>query len=333
MKNAVLVGAFITGTLFWTASGADTTTTTTAAAAAAAAAASNKCEAKDNKGFAKAKCGKKPNEKCCHPKQEVCVTALPWVKSGTAKENSVCSKTRALYGRKFVNVIMIPVCCGVLVAILLVHMGKKLMSVKASGMKPPMVSVLCFVQVLLGFFVMLTELWKFGVYDAFLSVIVFHAAFNYKSLPNWAFGVLILLQLGNLVAIMGPVAGSTDGVFLPLGLAAADGSTVSFAKKGVLDHLVVGTCSKYFDDYFKLETIETQVSGHDPKVTHFGLCTEEFIMTVTIFIAVKMVISFLMTALCSQMMAFNLMGNKVQEEDRSYVVQVGACDSKEKFGA
>jgi len=309
--NVVLFSTFITCSLFSIVLGANATST--------------KCEAKDNKGFAKAKCGTKPNNRCCHPKREACVTAMPWVASGTAKETSVCSENRALFGMKLVKVIMIPVMCGILVAILLAQMGKKLKSIKSDGVKPPPVAVLCQVQVLLGFLVMLTELWKFGVYDAFLSVIVFHAALNYKTLPNWAFGIVILLQLGNLVAILGPVKGVTDGVFLPLGMLAADGSTVSFGKKGVVDHLVVSSCSAYFDNYFKLESIELNVKGHDPKVTHFGLCTDEFIATVVTVIIVKMVMWVIMTVLNTQMLAFKFIG---KEEPYTNQIVVSPADSQ-----
>lgn len=228
---------------------------------------------------------------------------------------------------KVVKVLMIPLCCGALVVFLLVTMSKKLKEFKNCGVKPPVVAVLCWWQVLLGFFVCLTEVWKFGVYDAFLSILVFHAVLNYKSLPNWALGLIIFLQVGNLVAILGPVKGTTDGVFLPLGLFAADLGAVSFAQKGVVDHLVPKSCSAYFEEYFTLEAIEKEVTGHDPKVSTFGLCTDEFIATVVTFICVKMLMWVIMTALNAQLFGLKLIGKQ-----EPYSIEVGVTEAN-KIGA
>merc|ERR1719393_313712 len=278
--NSVLAFALFTGCFFSPVSGAA------------------KCAAGDagNNGFEKAKCGTGAQEKCCHPSREVCLTGTP--KGG--KEQSSCSKTRALYGTRLTKVIIIPACAEIFLVFLLIHMGRAL---KKDVPKPrPTVALLCFLQTLLSTVVVLSSAWKFGLYSAFLSLLVFHAILNQTQLPKWAWGGVVVLQLFNVLAIVGGNSGATNGVFLPLGVFAADGSTTSWTL-GMIDSLKAGaTCSTASEDYFTLDAVEIGNEAADPEENYFGLCTDAFIGAVVSIIAVKMV-QFIMTALCAKSVA------------------------------
>eukprot|EP00746_Dinoflagellata_sp_MGD_P158172 gnl/MRDRNA2_/MRDRNA2_86410_c0_seq1.p1 gnl/MRDRNA2_/MRDRNA2_86410_c0~~gnl/MRDRNA2_/MRDRNA2_86410_c0_seq1.p1 ORF type:complete len:294 (-),score=59.03 gnl/MRDRNA2_/MRDRNA2_86410_c0_seq1:558-1439(-) len=282
--NMVLVLAILTGFLASQVSGAA------------------KCGAGDNNGFEKATCGSGDQEKCCHPSREACLVGTP--KGG--KEQSSCSKTRALYGTRLTKVIIIPACAEILLVFLLVHM---VLTLKKEVPKPrPTVALLCFLQTLLSTVVVLSSAWKFGLYSAFLSLVVFHATLNQKQLPKWAWGGVVALQLFNVLAIVGGNGGATNGVFLPLGMFAADGSTTSWTV-GMIDSLKAGaTCSTAFEDYFTLDAVEIGNEGADPEEKYFGLCTDAFIGAVVSIVAVKMVIQFIMTGLCAKLFAVQLAG-------------------------
>jgi hypothetical protein len=271
-----------------------------------------KCGAADNNGFEKAKCGSGDQEKCCHPSREVCLTGTP--KGG--KEQASCSKTRALIGTRLAKVIIIPVCAELFLVFLLVHMCRTL---KTMPKPRPTVAMLCVAQTVLSMIVVLSEAWKFAVYSAFLSVLVFHATLNQKQLPKWAWGGIVALQLFNVLAIIGGNGGATNGVFLPLGVFAADGSTTSWTL-GMIDSLKAGEqCSKAFDDYFTLDAVEIGNEAADPEQKYFGLCTDAFIVSAVTFIAVKMVIQLIMTALCAKLFAAQLVGKSESEESGKMV--------------
>jgi len=287
--NVVLVIALFTGILSSPVSGAA------------------KCGAADNNGFEKSKCGSGDQEKCCHPSRETCLTGTP--KGG--KEQASCSKTRALYGTRLAKVIIIPVCAELFLVFVLVHMYLTLKTVP----KPrPTVAILCIVQTVLSMIVVLSEAWKFAVYSAFLSVLVFHATLNQKQLPKWAWGGIVALQLFNVLAIIGGNSGATNGVFLPLGVFAADGSTTSWTL-GMIDSLKAGEqCSTAFESYFTLDAVEIGNEAADPDQKYFGLCTDAFITAAVTFIAVKMVIQLIMTALCAKLFAAQLVGKSDSED-------------------
>merc|ERR1712139_610184 len=180
----------------------------------------------------------------------------------------------------------------------------------------PTIALLCFVQTLLSTIVVLSSAWKFGLYSALLSLIVFHATLNQQQLPKWAWGGIVALQLFNVLAIVGGNGGATNGVFLPLGVFAADGGTTSWTL-GMIDSLKAGaTCSAAFENYFTLDAVEIKKEAADPEEKFFGLCTDAFIAAVVTFVAVKMVIQFIMTALCAKLFAAQLAG---KAEDSSKV--------------
>jgi len=273
-----------------------------------------KCAAGDtgNNGFERAKCGSGDQEKCCHPSRNVCVLGTP--KGG--KEQASCSATRALYGTRLTRVIIIPACAELFLVFLLVHMIK---TIKTVPKPKPTVAILCIVQTLLSTIVVVSEAWKFGLYSALLSLVVFHATLNQKDLPKWAWGGIVALQLFNVLAIVGGNSGATNGVFLPLGVFAADGSTTSWTL-GMIDAPKTGAqCSLAFENYFDLDLVEIGHEGADPEQKYFGLCTDEFIACVVTFIAVKMVIQLIMTALCAKLFAAQLAGKSLAEGDGKVV--------------
>jgi len=263
-----------------------------------------KCDAASNNGFAKKECGTGDQKRCCHPKSEVCVG--PFKPKG-GKDQYVCSKNRALHGPKIIKVLMIPLFAGLLCFIFLVHMalglrGKIPKPIK--NMPYQMITpLLCIVQCTLAIFVVLSEVWKFAVYSAFLSVLVYHATLNSTKLAKWVFGLVVALQFFNCLAILGAATDTTNGVFIPLGVFAADGGTASW-KKGMVDYFKGGeTCSKFYDNYFTLESIETAAEKADPNQKYFGLCTDEWVTSVLSFICIKMMLQFIMAGLSAKMFA------------------------------
>jgi len=258
-----------------------------------------KCGAADNNGFEKAKCGSGASETCCHPSRETCLTGTP--KGG--KEMASCSKTRALYGTRLTKVIIIPACAELFLVFLIIHMIK---TIKTVPKPKPTVAILCIVQTILSTVVVVSEAWKFALYSAFLSLVVFHATLNQSQLPKWAWGGVVALQFFNVLAMVSGNSGATNGVFLPLGIFAADGSTTSWTT-GMIDTLKAGAqCSTSFEEYFTLDAVEIGAEGADPDQKYFGLCTDDFISAVVTFVAVKMVIQLIMTALCAKLFAVKL---------------------------
>merc|ERR1719478_250007 len=270
-----------------------------------------KCGAGDNNGFEKAKCGSADQEKCCHPSRETCLTGTP--KGG--KEQASCSKSRALYGTRLTKVIIIPACSELFLVFLLIHMIK---TIKTVPKPKPTVAILCIVQTILSTIVVVSEAWKFALYSAFLSLVVFHATLNQSQLPKWAWGGVVALQFFNVLAIVSGNSGATNGVFLPLGIFAADATTSSTT--GMIDTLKAGAqCSTSFEDYFTLDAVEIGAEAADPEQKYFGLCTDDFIACVVTFVAVKMVIQLIMTALCAKLFAAQLAGKSLAEGDGKVV--------------
>merc|ERR1711904_111799 len=242
------------------------------------------------------------------------------------KDQYVCSKNRALHGPKIIKVLMIPLFACLLCFIFLVHMvlglrGKIQKPIK--NMPYQMITpLLCIVQCALAIFVVLSEVWKFAVYSAFLSVMVYHATLNYTKLPKWAFGLIVAFQFFNCLAMLGAATDSTNGVFIPLGVLAADGGTASW-KKGMVDYFKDGaTCSKFYDNYYTLESIETAAEKADPNQKYFGLCTDEWVTSVLSFICIKMMLQFITAGLSAKMFADKLIseqGGAVAEAELSRI--------------
>jgi len=262
-----------------------------------------------NNGFAKKECGSGDQKRCCHPKTEVCVGPF---KPKKGKDQYVCSKNQALHGPKIVKVVMWPMCSVILLVAFVVHMALPLKTMKPK----PIVPMLCIVQTVLAIFVCLSEVWKFAVYSAFLNVLVYHAALNQKALPKWAFSLVVALQFFNVIAILGAASGTTNGIFVPMGVLAADGGTSSWTK-GMVDYFAGGeTCSKYYDNYYTLESIQISKEGADPNVKYYGLCSDEWVSCVMTFITVKMVIQSIMAGLSAKMFADQFItGSKVEAVD------------------
>jgi len=254
------------------------------------------CGGDKNNGFDLSECGSGDKAICCHPTREVCLSGQP--KEGD--EVWECSSNRALYGTRFVKVIMIPICALLFLVFLLVHMCRMV-----KPMKPkPIIAVLCIVQTILAAIVVLSPVWKFGVYSAFLSVLVFHVTNGQAS--KWAIGIIITLQFFNVLAITGAV-GTTNGVFIPLGFLAAD-NVPSWAA-GIVDSLSPGAaCSAAYENYFNLESVELGAEGADPSEKFHGLCTDTWTALVNTVVAVKMVIQLIMTTLCARLLVAQLPG-------------------------
>lgn len=206
---------------------------------------------------------------------------------------------------------MIPMFAEIVLVILLVLMARPL-----KAMKPkPILPMLCIAQTVLAIFVVLSEVWKFGVFSAFLSFLVYQAYFNQQALPKWAFGVIVALQFFNILAILGPASGTTNGVFVPLGVMAADGSTTSWTA-GMVDYFKGGaTCSKFYDNYYTLESVEIKHKGADPNVKYWGLCADAWVTFVIVVIAFKMVVQVIMTGLSAKMYAEKL-ADKIAPEEK-----------------
>jgi len=89
-----------------------------------------------------------------------------------------------------------------------------------------------------------------------------------------------------------------NGVFIPLGLFASD-DVISW-KKGMMEQVVgqpPSECTGKYDNYFTLESIEIKAEGSDPKVSHFGFCTDTMLGTVGVFMMFMGAIQFSLTAL------------------------------------
>jgi len=262
------------------------------------------CGGDKNNGFELAECGSGKTAICCHPTQEVCLSGKP--KDGD--EQFACSSNRALYGKRLVKVFIIPICAELFLAFLFIHMFKIVRPLKP---KPP-IGMLCIVQTILAMLVVLSPVWKFGLYSAFLGALVFHVV-NGKDVPRWVSGAIITLQFFNVLAITGAI-GTTNGVFIPLGVLAAD-NVPSWAA-GVIDSVSAGAaCSAAYDNYFTLENVELAAEGADPKQGFHGLCIDNWIATVNTVVAVKMVVQLIMTTLFAKSFVTGISANLAEKAD------------------
>jgi len=263
-----------------------------------------KCDADENNGFAMSECGSEGDAgySCCHPKRQVCLSGTP--KDG--KETFACSSNRALYGMKVVKVIIIPALSLVFLVFLLVTMLRVL-----KGMQPkPALSILCILQVVCAAIVVMSTMWKFALYSAFLSAAVFY--FMKEKANKWVIIALVTLQFFNVVAING-VVDKANGVFIPMGFLAAD--NVPSWEKGILDKIPAGAaCSAAYDNYYSLEDVELKNEGSDSQEKYHGVCTADWLGVVGGFVTAKMVIQFIMTVLSLRMLVPNLVDGSAEGE-------------------
>jgi hypothetical protein len=259
------------------------------------------CSADKNNGFEKAECGSGDSKICCHPVQEACITATP----KGADEIFECSANRALYGMKPVKIFIIPICSGIFLLATFILMAKAVKTMKPR----PAISVLCLVQTLLAVLVVLSPLWKFALYAAFVAVIVFYTT---KAKRNqWVLLVLITVQIFNLLAAIGAYGAS--GTFVPVGLLSSD-NVMSWGT-GMIDSgaQAGAVCSAYYGNYFNVESVELQDEGADPLVMFHGLCSDGWLAVVFSAIMAKAVIQLFMLLLSMQLLDERL-GGQVQED-------------------
>jgi hypothetical protein len=155
--------------------------------------------------------------------------------------------------------------------------------------------ILCMVVVVCCFIIMCSERWKTAVYTGLLAVATY--AFMKEGANKWVAMGLCTLQLFNVLAIIGSEDGK-NGTFLPLGFFSSD--NVKSWEKGMMEKMLdnkPADCSGKYESYFNLESIEISHEGHDPKVSHFGFCTDNFLGTVTVFLMAVGTIQFVLTLL------------------------------------
>jgi len=290
-----------------TAAGA---TTTAAASTAVHAGKLAKCAAGDvgNNGFGYTVCGSGVSMLCCHPKSQKCVG--PYKPKLGKIDQYTCSENHALYGpKKIAKVVIFPMFSCILVAVCIVHMALGLKNVQAEKRKAELiVPALCIGQTVLAIFVCLSEVWKFAVYSSVLAVIVFHTALNHKQLPKFVFATVILLQFFNVIAILGAASGSNNGIFFPIGT-----TFVSSWSAGMIDEAGIAggeSCTKYFDNYYTLESIQISHNAADPSVKYSGLCSDGWLTIVLMFLTLTMVLQSIMAGLCFQTLAQSLVSSR-----------------------
>jgi len=268
-----------------------------------AAMAADPCAADQNNGFELDECGNdKSGKQCCHPTQQVCLEGKPLDKD----EIFECSTNRALYGMKVVTVLIIPILASVFLLAAFIIMAKQ---VKNMAKPKPALAILCLPQTLLSIVLAFSPLWKFGLYSAFVAVVVF---FMMKVKGNkWVVLAIITLQIFNLLAAMG--AYGSSGVFVPVGLLSAD--NVHSWEAGAIDTMTQGmfsgpTCSAYYGGFFNVEAVELANEEADPAVKFYGYCSDSTLALMGSVVMAKIVFQMFMLLFSIQLMVDQLGGGE-----------------------
>jgi hypothetical protein len=251
---------FVTGEEQKNAAKVTTTTTTDANAVTIV---SGTCTASND--FKYTECGSGLTKLCCKTREK-CVGP---VKPKLGADMFVCSQPRQLTGAKAVKIVILPLFGFLLDIAIIAFMAVKL---NAAGNH---VTKACIAVVAVSWPLFLSSFWAKGFYAAFLAVFVASMS-ETKDLPWWAYRLAFALIIFQVVSIFGPY----ESFHIPLFHQSKAANTDLIA--GIQGH-TEKECSKYYDNYFKVLSIEKQAKDADPDLNYNGLCTMEWIATVQVF--------------------------------------------------
>jgi hypothetical protein len=197
-----------------------------------------------------------------------------------------CSADRTIAGTKTLTLILIPLVCMIMDICFIVYMVLKL------DAKSSLVTKLCIMLIALSWPLFLSGLWMYGCWSAFLALLVAYVN-NSTGFPWWMPRLTWAIQFFFLILLLGP----NEAFHAPL-FSQSTGSKTQLITTA-LTQLNEKDCNFFYQNFFKLLTIEQEALKADPGKTTSGLCTIEwfgFVQVMVIFEAILLMVMVVFTA-------------------------------------
>jgi hypothetical protein len=219
----------------------------------------NATTCKQSNDFMYSKCaGQGTAFKCCTP-DEACVVVD--VKSGTTTvKSNVCTKDRKLKGMRAVRVVVLPL------FVLAAGFSTLAIMLKFFGAKKP-ITLITVAIIGISWPLALSQLYAFYLWAAFLSFLVAFACSGMVDAPWYAFRILWLLEIFQVIAIFG------DYETFHIPLWGKSGATAA----NMLGNTDQAKCATFYQNYFKVLALEKTAINANPIAAYWGLCTMEWL--------------------------------------------------------
>jgi hypothetical protein len=221
----------------------------------------NATTCKQSNDFMYSKCaGQGTAFKCCTP-DEACVVVD--VKSGTTTvKSNVCTKDRKLKGMRAVRVVVLPL------FVLVAGFSALAIMLKFFGAKRP-ITLITVAIIGISWPLAISQLYAFYLWAAFLSFLVAFACSGMVDAPWYAFRILWLLEIFQVIAIFGDYETFHVPLWNNSGATAANmlGDT----------RFDQSVCATFYQNYFKVLALEKTAINANPIAGYWGLCTVEWL--------------------------------------------------------
>jgi hypothetical protein len=220
----------------------------------------NATTCKQSNDFMYSKCAQGTAFKCCTP-DEACVVVD--VKSGTTTvKSNVCTKDRKLKGMRAVRVVVLPL------FVLAAGFSTLAIMLKFFGAKKP-ITLITVAIIGISWPLALSQLYAFYLWAVFLSFLVAFACSGMVDAPWYAFRILWLLEIFQVIAIFGDY----ETFHVPL-----------WGKSGATAANMLGDtrfdqakCATFYQNYFKVLALEKTAINANPIAAYWGLCTMDWL--------------------------------------------------------
>jgi hypothetical protein len=237
-------------------------------------------DCKQSNDFVKTKCGAKKPYKCC-TSTEACVGP---VKYKTGDDQYLCSKDRKLSGPKLMKVVFIPVVFLLLDICIVAYMVLKML--KENHGEQKVIALLCIGLIVFSWPLLFSEKWVFGCWTAFFALFVAYLN-NFEGLANWIKKAAWVMQVFQVILLLGP----NEEFFVPLyGQSKASNSQLIVSALGVTE----ATCDTFYDNFFKITSVEKGALNADPDKAFSGFCVEGWLSFVQVMVMFQGFLSMVM---------------------------------------
>jgi hypothetical protein len=226
------------------------------------------------------KCGTDEKNGICCSSQQVCLGPFKTNDAaGVPKKVDTykCSKARKLTGTKAVKIIVMPL------FFFLMDVGFLAYMILKCDAKLNPITKFCIGLIALSWPFYLTEHFVVGVWTSILAVVIAHISAQ-SDLPTWLYKLAWAIQVFQLIAMYGPY----EGFHIPF-FSQSSGETFKILTGKALA-MTPKSCNKFYNNYFQLLDVEKKVIGANPDGTDYGLCTEEWLSTVVMFVVLQAIL-------------------------------------------
>jgi hypothetical protein len=248
---------------------------------------------KADNDFVHMECGdKKENKQCCDTRS-ACIEAENKVGEKWEKK-FYCSMSRGMTGTKLVKIVMIPMILFIAAILFVVLMVVKL-DIKGNHVTKCGVAAIA-----LAWPLFLSEAWIQGLYCCIVALFVSFVSQSPTSMgglplrmgdrfvpfPWWVYRLAWAMAAFQVIMFLGPIE-SFHVPFYSQSLGANTGLENKLLK------FTEEACSKHYEDFFTLTTIELNAKGANPDAKYSGLCANGWLNFIQI---IQLVQAFLWVA-------------------------------------